>query len=121
MAEAMLNTASLSYVESFPVEDEIVTAARDRAREFGCVPIGPAGGATLAGLESAAGHLRSRIGRALRLRVAPEISFECDDTIARAARIDALLAEVRPPAAGGSAAGEPPAGDASAGDEGRGD
>lgn len=47
MAEAMLNTASLSYVESYPVEDEVVTTARERARELGCTPIGPAGGATL--------------------------------------------------------------------------
>jgi len=53
--------------------------------------------ATLEGLNSAAGHLRSRIGRALRLRVAPEITFRYDDTIARAARIEALLAEVRQP------------------------
>jgi ribosome-binding factor A len=53
--------------------------------------------ATMQGLESAAGHLRSRIGRALRLRVAPEIAFRYDDSISRAARIDALLAEVRQP------------------------
>ena len=53
--------------------------------------------ATLQGLESAAGHLRSRVARALRLRVAPEISFRYDDTIARAARIEALLAELRQP------------------------
>jgi ribosome-binding factor A len=53
--------------------------------------------ATLAGLDSAAGHIRSRIGRALRLRVAPEITFKYDDSVARAARIEALLAELRPP------------------------
>jgi ribosome-binding factor A len=53
--------------------------------------------ATLEGLESAAAHLRSRIGRALRLRVAPEITFKYDDSVARAARIEALLAELRPP------------------------
>jgi predicted O-methyltransferase YrrM len=47
MADAMLNAASLSYAESFPVEDEVVTAARERAQELGCVPIGPGGGATL--------------------------------------------------------------------------
>jgi ribosome-binding factor A len=58
--------------------------------------------ATLQGLESAAGHLRSRIGRVLRLRVAPEISFRYDDSIARAAKIEALLAELKQP---------PPAGD----------
>ena len=53
--------------------------------------------ATMQGLESATGHLRSRIGRALRLRIAPEIVFRYDDSVSRAARIDALLAEVRQP------------------------
>jgi len=62
--------------------------------------------ATLAGLESAASHLRSRVGRALRLRVAPEITFKYDDSVARAARIEALLAEVRPPSQGDRPAGD---------------
>ena len=53
--------------------------------------------ATLEGLDSAAGHLRSRVGRALRLRVAPEITFRYDESIARAAKIEALLAELRDP------------------------
>jgi predicted O-methyltransferase YrrM len=55
MADAMLNVASLSYAESFAVEDEVTLAARDRARELGCVPIGPAGGATLRVLAAATG------------------------------------------------------------------
>ena len=55
MADAMLNEASLAYAESFPVEDEIVIGARDRGRELGCVPIGPAGGATLRVLAAATG------------------------------------------------------------------
>jgi ribosome-binding factor A len=59
--------------------------------------------ATLEGLDSAASHLRSRIGRALRLRVAPEITFRYDESIARAAKIEALLAELREP--------PPPSGD----------
>jgi ribosome-binding factor A len=53
--------------------------------------------ATLEGLESAASHLRSRIGRALRLRVAPEVTFRYDESIARAAKIEALLAGLRDP------------------------
>jgi predicted O-methyltransferase YrrM len=53
MADAMLNQASLSYAESFAVEDDVIAAARDRARELGCVPIGPAGGATLRVLAAA--------------------------------------------------------------------
>ena len=50
---------------------------------------------TFEGLESLAGHLRARLGRSLRLRVAPEIHFREDQSVARAARIESLLAEVR--------------------------
>jgi predicted O-methyltransferase YrrM len=55
MVDAMLNLNSLSYAESFVGEDEVLLAARDRARELGCVPIGPAGGATLRVLAAATG------------------------------------------------------------------
>jgi predicted O-methyltransferase YrrM len=55
MVDAMLNVASLSYAESFVAEDDVLLAARDRARELGCVPIGPAGGAALRVLAAAAG------------------------------------------------------------------
>jgi ribosome-binding factor A len=51
--------------------------------------------ATLDGLSSLAGHLRGQLGRALRLRVAPEIEFRLDESVQRAARIDALLNQVR--------------------------
>ena len=51
--------------------------------------------ATFEGLASSASHLRSNLGRSLRLRVAPEIQFREDDSIARAARIESLLAEIR--------------------------
>jgi len=47
MVEAMLSTQSLAYAESFHAEDEVLVAARARAAELGCVPIGPAGGAAL--------------------------------------------------------------------------
>ena len=71
--------------------------------------------ATLDGLGSVASHLRSRIGRALRLRLAPEIAFKLDQSVAHAARIETLLAQLhderpaetssdtdeRPPAGGG--------------------
>ena len=50
--------------------------------------------ATFEGLESVASHLRSRVGRALRLRLAPEISFRIDESIAHAARIENLLAQL---------------------------
>ena len=54
---------------------------------------------TFAGLASLASHLRSHLGRSLRLRLAPEISFQPDEGIAYAARIDTLLEGLkRPPA-----------------------
>jgi predicted O-methyltransferase YrrM len=53
MADAMLNVTSLSYAESFAIEDDVTAAARDRGRELGCTPIGPAGGATLRVLAAA--------------------------------------------------------------------
>jgi ribosome-binding factor A len=53
--------------------------------------------ATFEGLASVAGYLRSRVGRALRLRLAPEISFRPDESIARAARIESLLAQIKEP------------------------
>lgn len=47
MADPYLNAASLGYAENFIAEDEVIAAARARGQELGCVPIGPAGGATL--------------------------------------------------------------------------
>jgi predicted O-methyltransferase YrrM len=55
MPEAMLSLESVSYAESFVAENDILLGARDRARELGCVPIGPAGGATLRVLAAATG------------------------------------------------------------------
>jgi ribosome-binding factor A len=51
---------------------------------------------TFEGLAHVAGHLRARVGRALRLRLAPEITFRPDESVAYAARIDALLEQVKP-------------------------
>ena len=50
---------------------------------------------TMAGLASVATHLRSRVGRSLRLRLAPEITFRVDETVAHAARIESLLSQVK--------------------------
>ena len=58
--------------------------------------------ATFDGLDNVATHLRGRVGRALRLRVAPEIEFRNDESIAHAAHIEQLLAQVRK---------DPPSGD----------
>ncbi len=51
---------------------------------------------TMEGLESVATGLRGRVGRALRLRIAPHITFRQDDSIARASRIETLLAGLKP-------------------------
>ena len=51
--------------------------------------------ATFEGLASMAGFLRSRIGRSLRLRLAPAIVFQPDRSVAQAAHIDALLAQIK--------------------------
>jgi ribosome-binding factor A len=56
--------------------------------------------ATFDGLDSLAGHLRAHVGRALRLRLAPEISFKTDESVARAARIETLLSQIKEPAVG---------------------
>lgn len=61
---------------------------------------------TFEGLASVAVHLRGRVGRALRLRLAPEITFLPDESIERAARIESLLAQIKsaqPPASDGDA------------------
>ena len=70
--------------------------------------------ATFEGLASVAGHLRSRVGRALRLRLAPELVFKEDQSVAHAARIESLLAGLREDGDGGApdtpdAAGDDPA------------
>jgi ribosome-binding factor A len=51
--------------------------------------------ATFDGLAGVASHLRGRVGRALRLRIAPEIEFRNDESVAHAAHIEQLLAQVR--------------------------
>lgn len=77
--------------------------------------------ATFDGLASLAGHLRSRVGRSLRLRLAPEISFREDQSVAHAARIESLLTDLRAQGGMGSefdeqapSAGSPADGDARA-------
>ncbi len=49
---------------------------------------------TLEGLSSLASYLRSHLGRALQLRSAPQVAFKLDESIARASRIESLLAQL---------------------------
>jgi ribosome-binding factor A len=58
------------------------------------------------GLLSLAGHLRARLAKSLQLRVAPELQFKEDDTVARAARIESLLAEIKRKETPGPSGGE---------------
>ena len=50
---------------------------------------------TIEGLTSVQGFLRSRLARSLSLRVAPEVQFVVDESVARAARIETLLNQIR--------------------------
>lgn len=52
--------------------------------------------AALDGLDRAAPWLRRELGRELRIRRVPELTFQEDVAQERAARIEELLAEVRP-------------------------
>jgi ribosome-binding factor A len=51
----------------------------------------------LAGLEAAAPFLRRALGEELHIRRVPELEFREDHGLERAARIEELLDEVRPP------------------------
>lgn len=50
---------------------------------------------TMAGLAGMAAHLRGHVGRALRLRSAPELSFRYDQSVTNAARIETLLEQIK--------------------------
>lgn len=49
---------------------------------------------TVEGLEAATGFVRSEIGRTVRMRHTPEISFRLDSSLERGARISQILAEI---------------------------
>jgi ribosome-binding factor A len=68
---------------------------------------------SLEGLRAASSYLRSELGRRLRVRRVPELSFQLDQTLEHAMRIERLLGEVLPPRA---AAGEEPADDGDGGE-----
>lgn len=50
---------------------------------------------TVEALAGMAPHLRGRVGRALRLQFAPELTFRLDQSVQRAARIETLLAQIK--------------------------
>ncbi|MFC4387443.1 30S ribosome-binding factor RbfA [Gracilibacillus marinus] len=49
---------------------------------------------TLIGLAKAKGFIRSEIGKRIRLRKTPELSFDLDDAIERGNRIEDLLRQI---------------------------
>lgn len=59
----------------------------------GLVPLGK-GEEELRGLRSAAGFLRGQLGRTLRLRYAPELTFEVDESVERSLHVAALLKQI---------------------------
>ena len=59
--------------------------------------------ATFEGLNSVAAHLRSRLGKSLGLRNAPEVHFKADQSVQYAGRIEELLQQVREETAAGDA------------------
>ncbi|HLX05734.1 MAG TPA: 30S ribosome-binding factor RbfA [Candidatus Binatus sp.] len=52
--------------------------------------------AAIAGFKSANGFIRRELGKSLGLRYTPELDFEFDPALERAARIDALLKQSSP-------------------------
>jgi ribosome-binding factor A len=51
--------------------------------------------ATITGLQSAHGILQARVARELRLKRTPTLEFVLDDTADRAARLEALIEDVK--------------------------
>lgn len=49
----------------------------------------------LEGLQSAAGFLRTKVGRSLSTRIVPELRFELDRGLEQAARINQILADLK--------------------------
>jgi len=102
LIQAELSRLLLREVKDPRLHQVTVTAVRvsvdlRHARVFFTSP-GAKDGLTeaLQGLRSAAGFLRGHLGRALRLRYAPELTFEVDDSVERSLHIAALLKQVKP-------------------------
>lgn len=49
---------------------------------------------TLEGLEAARGFIRTELGKVIRLRYTPEITFRLDSSLERGARINQLIAQL---------------------------
>jgi len=95
-----LSQVLLREVKDPRLHEVVITAVRvsgdlRHARVLFTVSARPGGvEEVLTGLQSAAGFLRGRLGRALRLRYAPELTFEADDSIERSLHVAALLKQI---------------------------
>jgi ribosome-binding factor A len=72
---------------------------------------------TARALERARPFLRHQIAQRIRLRRAPEIKFQYDDSIAREERIESLLQEIRQQAQAAAPPDEPAPGGSKPGDD----
>ena len=54
----------------------------------------------LAALRHASGFLRHEIGQAMKLRIIPELRFHYDETLEKAAKLEALIARANAPKEG---------------------
>jgi len=63
--------------------------------------------ATMAALQRATGHVRTELGRRIRLYRTPEVHFVSDGSLAHGDRIARLLREIASDRAGGTAAADP--------------
>lgn len=96
VADALLREIRDPRVGMVTVTRVHVTNDLSQARVTVALPVGEAEPAlVMEGLARAAGFLRSRVAKALSTRIVPELAFEQDRGVEHAARIDALLAEVR--------------------------
>ncbi len=50
---------------------------------------------TMAGLQSSSGYMRREIGRRLKLRYFPELTFKFDDSLEYASRIEKIIKEIK--------------------------
>jgi ribosome-binding factor A len=97
-----LSQVLLREVKDPRLHEVIITAVRVSAdlryaRVLFTAPARPGGiQEVLTGLRSATGFLRGQLGRALRLRYAPELTFEPDDSVERSLHVAALLKQVAP-------------------------
>jgi ribosome-binding factor A len=71
-----------------------ITSDLRRARVYVSVMDGN-GADSVVALNQVGHRLRGEIGRALRLRLAPELDFQIDETAAKASRIESLLAQIK--------------------------